>query len=120
MKKNIKVLIVEDELLTARSLFEDLRELNARPFEPVPRGETAVEIALKEKPDMIIMDIRLAGVMDGIEAAKKIQEKQYIPVIFMSGYATEYIIDKAKVVKSLGFIQKPVIKEQIRKLLESF
>ncbi len=119
MKNIPRVLIVEDEFFIARSLFEELQELNTKPLGPVQRGETAVKVALKERPDLILMDIRLAGGMDGIEAAHKIQEKQFIPIVFMSACTTQYIIDKAKVVNSLGFIEKPVITEQIKKILES-
>jgi CheY-like chemotaxis protein len=111
MKKKYRILIVEDEMLTARCLYEDLKDLGLNPLVPVPKGETAVEVALKEKPDLILMDICLAGGMDGIEAAEAVHKKYKIPVIFMSGFTTEYILKKAEAVNYITFLEKPVTVE---------
>ncbi|MBN1780600.1 response regulator [bacterium] len=105
---NLKVLIVEDEYLTAKCIFHELKDLDTDPLNPVAKGELAVQVALNEKPDLILMDIRLAGKMDGIEAAQKIKNQIDIPVVFFSGYATEQIVKKAKTVNYLEFHEKPV------------
>jgi CheY-like chemotaxis protein len=115
--KKLKVLIVEDEFYTARVLREDLIELDCEPLEPVAKGESAIEIALTKNPDLILMDIRLAGVMDGIEAAREIQKKQNIPIIFMSGFATEYFLKKAADIQYMAFIDKPVTLEQLKSII---
>jgi len=117
MTRKLKVLVVEDELLTARCICEDLKDLDTEPLQPVPKGETAVEVALNEEPDLILMDIRLAGGMDGIEAAIEIHKKKEIPVIFMSGFATEYIIKKANVVEYIEFFEKPVTIDFLRPVI---
>ena len=108
MLEKLRVLVVEDEGLIARCICEDLKDLDVEPLKPVPKGEIAVDVALKEKPDLILMDIRLAGAMDGIEAAQKIKEKGSISIIFMSGYATEDIKEQALGVDCIGFFEKPV------------
>lgn len=117
MAWRLKVLVVEDEKLTARCICEELKDLNVDPLEPVSTGEKAVAVALEEEPDFILMDIRLAGAMDGIEAAEKIHEKNKIPIIFMSGFATEYITDKAKEVEYLEFFEKPVTVENLKPVI---
>jgi len=117
MLKELKVLIIEDEILIARSLFADLKDLGINVLEPISNGEQAVEVALQEIPDLILMDIRLAGEMDGIETASRIQEIRNIAVIFMSGYATEIIKEKAKSVNNIGFFEKPVNIDQLKRVI---
>ena len=118
MSNRLKVLIVEDEVFTAKYLSENLADLNVDALPPVPMGEQAVEVALKELPDLILMDIRLAGGMDGIEAAQAIQEHEMIPIVFMSAYAPDYITEKAKVVNYMTFLEKPIIVEQLEPILK--
>jgi len=118
LKKKLKVLIVEDEKLIARCLSEELKDLDLNPLEPVSKGEIAVTVALKEKPDLILMDIRLAGAMDGIEAAVQIHNNKKIPIIFMSGFSTEYIIEKAHVVEYLEFLEKPVTIDILKPIID--
>lgn len=117
-KSQFKVLVVEDEFFTAKYLCEELKDLNVDPLNPVPKGELAVEVALKELPDLILMDIRLAGGMDGIEAAKKIQESKYIPVIFMSAFATDYIVERAKGVTYIDFFEKPINMDMLSPIID--
>jgi CheY-like chemotaxis protein len=108
MIKKLKVLVVEDERLTARCICEDLKDLGVEALEPVSTGEKAIEIALKENPDLILMDIRLAGGMDGIEAAVQIHKSKKVPIVFMSGFITEYVIKQVKDLDYMAFFEKPV------------
>jgi len=117
MTQNLRVLVVEDEFLTARSICEDLKDLGVEPLQPVPKGEIAVKVALNEKPDLILMDIRLADSMDGIEAAKEIHKISKIPIIFISGFATECILEKAKHIEYLEFFEKPVTIELLEPII---
>jgi CheY-like chemotaxis protein len=86
-------------------------------MEPVIKGEEAVTAALRENPDLILMDIRLAGDLGGIEAAEKIQKSKNIPIVFMTGYAKEEFLDKINKVKPLGFLEKPVNIYLIRNII---
>ncbi len=118
MKKQLKVLVVEDEVFTARNLCQELERNNVIPLGPVSLAEKAVEIALAENPDLILMDVRLAGEMDGIEAARQIKKEFYIPIIFMTAYATDYVIEQAKDVNCLYFFEKPITINNLLPVIE--
>ena len=118
MKENFKVLIVEDEALTARSLQMDLEDYGVDALPPVAKGEEAVEAAFVNSPDLILMDVRLAGMMDGIEAAQQIIARQYTPIVFMTGFATDPIKSRAQKVKFLEFLEKPVDMHVINHIID--
>lgn len=104
----MRVLVVEDELLIARSVCEYLTEINAEPLNPVQSGEMAIKVALEKEPDLILMDIRIKGNMNGIEAARIIRKKLFVPIIFMTGYATAEIKEQALAVDLTDFVEKPL------------
>ncbi len=108
MKKKIKIMLVEDEVLIAQSLSLELEIAGYEMCKFVAYGEDAIETAKKEKPDIILMDIHLAGKMDGIEAAKKILEFKEIPIIFVSGYSGAKIVERAKQINPAAYLDKPV------------
>ncbi len=118
MMEKFKVLIVEDEILTAKMLKMDLEELGVNVLEPIAKGEDAVNVALQENPSLILMDIRLAGGLDGIEAAERILMKKKIPIVFMTGYATEEIKERALKVNPVDYLDKPVDLYKIKNILE--
>ncbi len=115
-----KILIVEDELMTARLLQMELQEMGLDVPKPVAKGEEAVRIALEENLALILMDIRLAGGMDGIEAAQEIQARRKMPILFMTGYDLDYIKERAKNIETLGFLPKPVDIEELRRIIEKY
>ncbi|MDA8091131.1 MAG: response regulator [Nitrospiraceae bacterium] len=117
MKK--RIMIVEDEAVVAMSLCDLLDHWGYEVLPPVTSGEDAVERAALEKPDVILLDISLSGEVDGIEAAHKINSSVKIPVIFMTGYADEEIIEKAKEARPAGFFVKPVDLDRLKEKIES-
>src|SRR5690606_41759280 len=70
-------------------------------------GEKAIELAKEHQPDLVLMDIMQKGDMSGIEAAEKIKELLKIPVIYLTAYADENTLSKAKVTEPYGYIIKP-------------
>ena len=113
-----KLLIVEDEAIIGLQLEETLESMG---FEVVGRamsGKEAVSMAKKFKPDLILMDIVMPGGMNGIQAAKKIQAKSDIPIIFITGHADEKWLEQAKSIKPLGYILKPFHDHQVRAMVE--
>jgi CheY-like chemotaxis protein len=118
MTEKLKVLVVEDEVLTAKMLKMDLEELGVNVLETIAKGEEAVKVALQENPSLILMDIRLAGGLDGIEAAERIIQKKKIPIVFMTGYATEEIKKRALKVNPVDYLDKPVDIYRIKNILE--
>lgn len=82
-----RVLIVEDELLVAWHLESLAREQKLDVCALVPDGDGAIEQAIDLDVDLVLMDIRLAGRMDGIEAARRIREQRSTPIIFVTAHA---------------------------------
>ncbi|MEI6676172.1 MAG: response regulator [Verrucomicrobiota bacterium] len=101
-----RLLIVEDELILAMDLQDRLADLGYTVVSMVSTGEAAVTAALEHLPDLILMDIRLAGDMDGITAAREIRRRHDIPVIFMSAYADEETRQRSLTARPAGFIPK--------------
>ncbi len=115
----VKLLLVEDEFLLATLLQQNLELVGYQMCELVGTGEEAVEQAEKERPDFILMDIRLAGKMNGIEAAREIHQRFQIPIIFMTGYSDEETIARARDLKPLAYLVKPVTPDNIIPVIDS-
>ena len=111
----LRVLIVEDELLVAWHLESMLRDQSHEVCALVPDGEGAIEQADDLDADLVLMDIRLAGRMDGIEAARRIRESRGTPVIFITAHgdpATRANVER--VVPGAPVLAKPVSSEMLR------
>ena len=104
---NERILIVEDEKIIAIDLQRRLERFGYSVVGMAGEGETAVSLALELLPDIILMDIMLAGKMDGIEAAKAIKAAKDIPFIFLTAYTDEKTLERAKEVEPYGYILKP-------------
>jgi CheY-like chemotaxis protein len=117
--KKIKLLIAEDEAILAWMLCQNLELSGYEVCAPVATGEAAVKAALDYSPDVILMDIRLAGVMDGIEAAERISAQTPIPIIFMTGYSDDNIRERADVLHPAAYLVKPVTPDQIVPVLSA-
>ena len=107
MERKKKILIVEDEAINALSLSSKLKSLGYDVCELAATGEQAIKDVEKERPDLILMDIILSGEMDGIEAAREIRVRYDIPIIFLTGYYDEGILDETKGVASSAILLKP-------------
>ena len=115
----IKVMIVEDELITGEAIGILLKKLNYDPIEIASSGEEAISKLEDLEPDLILMDIILAGRMDGIEAAQIINSKYDIPIIFITAYGDKKTLDKAKISEPYGYLVKPITHEdEIRPTIE--
>jgi two-component system, response regulator PdtaR len=107
MKKAIRILLVEDEVITAMLLQQELHDFGYPILGHVTTGEKAIIFAQENFPDIILMDIALSGEIDGIEAAAAIKAKADIPVIFMTGYDDIEMKERAAKTKPLGYLIKP-------------
>ena len=103
----INVLVVEDESIVSKDIQYSLKKLGYNIVGASATGEKAIELANTEKPDIVLMDIMLKGEMNGIEAADTIKKNLSIPVIFLTAYADELTLSKAKVTQPYGYILKP-------------
>jgi DNA-binding LytR/AlgR family response regulator len=106
MSKN-NILVIEDEAIVSKDIQQSLKKLGYNIVGSASTGEKAVVLALEAKPDLVLMDIMLKGVMSGIDAAEQIREKLSIPVIYLTAYADESTLAKAKVTEPYGYIIKP-------------
>jgi len=104
-KKN--VLVVEDESIVSKDIQYSLKKLGYNVVGAAATGEKAIELAGDKQPDIILMDIMLKGDLTGIEAAAEIKDKYNIPVIFLTAYADENTLAKAKVTEPYAYIIKP-------------
>ena len=104
---NERILIVEDEKIIALDLQRRLERFGYSVIGMASDGAEAVTAAREGRPDIILMDIMLAGAMDGIEAAKQVRAELGIPVIFLTAYTDERTLDRAKEVEPFGYILKP-------------
>lgn len=101
------VLVVEDESIVSKDIQHSLKKLGYNVVGAASTGERAFELASTEKPDIILMDIMLKGDMNGIDTAQKVKEELQIPVIYLTAYADESTLEKAKVTEPYGYIIKP-------------
>lgn len=101
------ILIVEDESIVAKDIQHSLKKLGYTVVGICSTGEDAIKAADELKPDLVLMDIMLKGDMSGIEAAEQIREKYNIPIIYLTAYADESTLSKAKVSEPYGYIIKP-------------
>lgn len=102
-----RILVVEDEVIVAKNLQYKLQNLGYDVPVVAYSGEDAVKKAEKTKPSIVLMDIKLDGKLDGIEAAQRIRDKLDIPCIFLTAYGDEKTIELAKKVNPYGYMLKP-------------
>jgi AmiR/NasT family two-component response regulator/DNA-binding PadR family transcriptional regulator len=113
-----KILVVDDEAIITMELEEQLHAMGYSVVGMASSGEMAVENARRLLPDLILMDIVMPGRLNGIEAARIIGEELKIPVVFVTSYADDTIIEKAKQVGPYGYIIKPFNGLEIKAAIE--
>ncbi|MDZ7316815.1 MAG: ATP-binding protein [candidate division KSB1 bacterium] len=107
MKGYPKILIVEDEPIVAEDLMINLRMMGYDSLQKAATAEEALKIIAVQPPNVVLMDIRLGGELDGIDAAIEIHERWHLPVIFITAYADDHSLERAKASDSFGYILKP-------------
>jgi len=118
MKSKPKILIVEDEMITANATKRTLELLNYS----VPRVISSAQEAIKETEentyDLILMDIKLQGQKDGIKAASQIRARHDIPVVYITASTDKKTLEKAKVTEPYGYAYKPIDEKELRTVIE--
>ncbi|MBK8023717.1 MAG: response regulator [Chloroflexi bacterium] len=102
-----RVLIVEDEAIVAMDIALRLIGLGYTVSDYVSTGEEALEQAESFRPDLVMMDIRLAGGMDGIETAERLRDRHGMPILFVTAYSDDEVLKRALNVGACGFLLKP-------------
>ncbi len=118
MKKKVSILIVEDEAISVLLLKDGLSAEGFEVCATAATGRDAIAAAETKRPDLIIMDVGLAGEMDGLEAAAAIRLKCRAPIIFITGYTSEELLERARDVEPLAFLSKPVEMDELSGMIK--
>jgi signal transduction histidine kinase/CheY-like chemotaxis protein len=114
-----RILIVEDELVVGLDLENRLRDMGYQVLAVVPSGPEAIDQVQMVTPDLVLMDIKLSGEMDGIEAGERIREHLDIPIIFVTAFADEATTTRVKAIAPYGYVVKPFQRGALRAVIES-
>lgn len=112
------ILIVEDEVVTAMALERSVRKMGYDVEGPVDTGEAAVSAARDKHLDLVLMDIRLRGEMDGTKAASIIRDELDVPVVYLTAYSDQETLQRAKVATPYGYLVKPYNEKELRATIE--
>lgn len=118
-EKKLRILLVEDEALIAEDIRSIINHQGYEVVEVVPSGERAIEKVEKLQPDLVLMDILLAGEIDGIDAARQILQRSDIPIIYMTAHADQGTVERAKKTQPYGYILKPFQDQEIQTVIET-
>ncbi|MEG4444270.1 ATP-binding protein [Microcoleus sp. AT9_B5] len=114
----IQILVVEDEIIVAQDIAGRLKKLGYAVTATVSSGEEAIQKAIENPPDLVLMDIVLKGDMDGVTAAEKIRSNRNVPTVFLTAYADDQTLQRAKLTDPFGYIIKPFQQNDLRVAIE--
>lgn len=112
------ILIVEDENIVALDLEIRLKNLGYSITAKVASGEQALQRMIDADVDLVLMDIRLKGKMDGIQAAGIIRTQYDIPVIYLTAFVDEYTLERTRATEPYGYILKPFEEQELSAQIE--
>jgi PAS domain S-box-containing protein len=115
---NIPILIVEDEALIAAHLEEALEDAGYRVLGPYAGGHEALQSISDARPELVLMDIKLEGELDGVETAMEIRRRFRIPVIFLTAFAFGALVERARKAEPYGYLIKPVKEKDLLVTME--
>jgi signal transduction histidine kinase len=113
-----QILIVEDELIVARDLEASLSRLGHDVVGVAASSEEALEAVKQRRPDLVLMDIRLKGPLDGVSTAEKLRALFDLPVIYLTAYADDATVERAKHTLPMGYLLKPYNTKELRSTVE--
>ena len=113
-----QILIVEDNTIEARNIQKTLKRLGYAISAVASSGNGAIQKVEETLPDLVLMDIKLDGKMDGIKAAEQIRAHFDIPVVYLTAYANEGLLQRAKITEPFGYILKPFLDRELHTNIE--
>jgi PAS domain S-box-containing protein len=113
-----RILIVEDEAIVAKDIERNLRRWDYVPVGFAASGEEALRLAAELTPDLVLMDIKLRGEMDGIQTATRLRGELNCPVIYLTAHSDEVTLERARVARPYGYILKPIDYPSLRATIE--
>lgn len=118
ISSGLRALIVEDEVLIAEELRERLSRLGFSVIGAVDSADEGIAIATRECPDLVLMDIRLRGEKDGVQAAQEIREQVDVSIVYVSAHSDRLTVERAKRTDHDGFILKPFHRRELQSVIE--
>lgn len=112
------ILVVEDERVVARDIQQSLLDLGYGVSVTAASADQAIQLATEHCPDLVLMDIRIKGKRDGIEAASILRERFDVPIIYLTAFADEGTLERAKATEPFGYLLKPVRASELRSAVE--
>jgi len=113
-----RIMLVEDEMIVAMDVRQRLEALGYEIAAHAISGEEAVQLARTTNPHLILMDIKIRGEVDGIETAARIRAVQDIPVIYVTAFADEATLARARLTEAFGYLVKPFEDQELRSAIE--
>jgi CheY-like chemotaxis protein len=118
--KDSRILLVEDEALVGIEIKSSLQRLGYTRTDLVKSGEEALEAIQGQTPDLVLMDVNLAGSMDGIETTLEIHDEYGdLPVVFLTAYSSDSTIDQIRETDALGYVIKPIDESDLETVAHS-
>ncbi|NML13381.1 ATP-binding response regulator [Azohydromonas caseinilytica] len=118
MESPYSILIVEDEAVIALDLQLQLEDMGYRVLGPAESGPQALALAAQERPDLVLMDIRIQGPIDGIETAARLGRVSGLPVVFLTSHSDDETVAQAARTSPCGFLTKPFEGRALRAAIE--
>ncbi len=116
--RRARILVVEDESIVAEQLQGSLSRMGYDTLPSASSGEDALSIVREVKPDLVLMDMKLLGQMDGVETALRMQETADIPVVFLTAYADDDVLRQIRETEPYGYLVKPVQERELHATIE--
>ena len=113
-----RVLIVEDETLIAEELRERLSRFGYSVIAAVDTADEGIAIATRERPDLVLMDIRLKGEKDGVQAAQEIRQQVDVPIVYVTAYSDRLTVDRASQTEHDAYLLKPFHRRELKSTIE--
>ena len=111
---SLRILIVEDETIVALDMRCRLEGFGYQVCGLAATGTAAIQLADEHRPDLVLMDIKLKGEMDGIEAASHIRDIFEVPIVFVTAFTDDETLQRVKHSSSYGYMVKPYIEYRLR------
>ena len=115
---NAKILIVEDEVIVAMNIEKRLQNSGYNVTGIASSSDQALAKIEIEKPDLVLMDIKIKGVLDGIDTADLIRKRYDLPIIYLTSYTDEETFNRAKLTEPFGYLIKPFETKELNRIIE--
>lgn len=117
-KPRARILIVEDQIVTAKAIEEILTNSGYQVVGNAVEGQEAIQMAADTNPDLILMDIKIRGPLDGITITQQIRAKADIPIIYLTAYSDDETLKRAMHSSPHGYLLKPFNEKQLLSVIE--